>query len=153
QCEVVTHAASPLMVLGVAGSGKSTVLARRHAWLACDGGVGAEHVLALTHSALAVDDLRAGVEQQLDGGFPELHGHSVHGFCAKLLRDEADEAGIDPFAVTLTSADRLALLLERVDELTLRLHDFRGNPAAMLAGVLARIDRLKEARVGARQMA
>ena len=37
------------------------------------------------------------------------------------------------------------MLLERVDELTLRLHDFRGNPAAMLAGVLARIDRLKEA--------
>ena len=153
QREVVTHPASPLLVLGVAGSGKSTVLARRHAWLAGDGGVGAEHVLALTHSALAVDELRAGVEQQLEGGFAELHVHSVHGFCARLLRDEADEAGVDPFAVTLTAADRLALLLERVDELTLRLHDFRGNPAAMLAGVLARIDRLKEARVSAQQMA
>jgi DNA helicase-2/ATP-dependent DNA helicase PcrA len=153
QHEVVTHPASPLLVLGVAGSGKSTVLARRHAWLSSEGGIGAEHVLALTHSALAVDELRAGVEQALEGGFAELHVHSVHGFCAKLLRDEADEAGIDPFAVTLTAADRLALLLERVDELTLRLHDFRGNPAAMLAGVLARIDRLKEARVSAQQMA
>ena len=45
------------------------------------------------------------------------------------------------------------MLLERVDELTLRLHDFRGNPAAMLAGVLARIDRLKEARSRAAEYA
>ncbi len=41
------------------------------------------------------------------------------------------------------------MLLEHVDELTLRLHDFRGNPAALLAGVIARIDRLKDAMVTA----
>ena len=82
-------------------------------------------------------------------GFPELHVHTVHGFCARLLRDEADEAGLDPFVVTVAHADRLAMLLERVDELRLRLHDFRGDPASMLAGVLGRIDRLKDAAVTA----
>lgn len=150
---VVSHAGGPLLVLGVAGSGKTLALGARHAWLAGEGGLPAECVLALTHSAAAVDSLRRQIEQQLDGGFAELHVHTVQSFCARLLRDEAEEARIDPFAVTVTPADRLAMLLERVDELTLRLHDFRGNPATMLAGVLSRIDRLKEARVSAPEVA
>lgn len=153
QRDVVTHTGGPLLVLGAAGSGKTRALRDRHVWLASAGGLPPESVLALTHSAAAVDALRAHVEAQLRGGFAELHVHTVHGFCARLLRDEAEEAGIDPFAVTVTQADRLAMLLERVDELTLRLHDFRGNPATMLAGVLRRIDRLKEARVTAPQVA
>ena len=50
----------------------------------------------------------------------------------KLLRDEALEAGVDPFFSPVTPADRLALLLERIDELTLRHHEIRGNPAPLL---------------------
>ena len=50
-------------------------------------------------------------------------------------------------------ADRLAMLLERVDELTLQVHDFQGNPATLLASVIARIDRLKEAMVTADEVA
>ncbi len=52
-----------------------------------------------------------------------------------------------------TAADRLAMLLDRVDELTLRLHDFLGNPAVLLGGVIARIDRLKDAMVTAPEFA
>ncbi len=70
----------------------------------------------------------------------------IHGMCARLLRDEALEAGIDPFAVTASPADRLALLLDRVDELTLRRHDLRGRPAAVLGAVITRIDGLKGGR-------
>lgn len=149
QREIVTHRDGPLVVLGAAGTGKTYALGARHAWLATEGGLEPEHVLALTHSVPAVDGLRAQVEAGIGHGFAELHVHTVHGFCARLLRDEADEAGLDPFVVTVSHADRLAMLLERVDELTLRLHDFRGDPASMLAGVLGRIDRLKEAAVTA----
>src|SRR3954454_24213046 len=45
------------------------------------------------------------------------------------------------------------MLLERIDELTLRRHDLRGNPAALLAGVIDRIDRLKEELVTAEEYA
>ena len=53
-----------------------------------------------------------------------------------LLRDEALEAGLDPFATPVAPADRLAMLLERIDELPLASHDIRGNPSAA-----ARLDR------------
>ncbi|HEX2103306.1 MAG TPA: ATP-dependent DNA helicase [Solirubrobacteraceae bacterium] len=150
---VVAHRGGPLLVLGGAGTGKTRTLVHRHAWLATEGGAAPEQVLALTGSEAAADALRADVEGLLDRGFEELAVHTVPGFCARLLHDEALEAGLDPFVSPVTPADRLAMLLEHVDELTLRVHDFRGNPAALLAGVIARIDRLKDAMVTAAQYA
>jgi DNA helicase II / ATP-dependent DNA helicase PcrA len=149
QAAVVSHRGAPLLVLGAAGTGKTRALVHRHAWLASEGGAAPEQVLVLAGSEAAADAIRSGVEQLLERGFEELCVHTVPGFCARLLHDEALEAGLDPFVMPLAPADRLAMLLEHVDELTLRLHDFRGNPAALLAGVIARIDRLKEAMVTA----
>jgi DNA helicase-2/ATP-dependent DNA helicase PcrA len=153
QREVVTHRGGPLLVVGAAGTGKTRTLLARHAWLAGDGGLAPEAVVAVTSSEATADALREGVEEALPGGFAELAVHTVHGVAARLLHDEALEAGLDPFVVPATAADRLAMLLDRVDELTLRLHDFRGNPAVLLGGVIARIDRLKDAMVTAPEFA
>ncbi len=153
QREVAAHGGGPLLVVGAAGTGKTRALLARHAWLASAGGLAPEQVLALTASEAAADALRTGVEDELERGFEELAVHTVHGFAARLLRDEALEAGLDPFVVPFAPADRLAMLLERVDELTLQVHDFQGNPATLLASVIARIDRLKEAMVTSDEVA
>ncbi|HEX6621808.1 MAG TPA: ATP-dependent helicase, partial [Solirubrobacteraceae bacterium] len=153
QHEVAAHRGGPLLVVGAAGTGKTRALLARHAWLASAGGLAPEQVLALTASEAAADALRTGVEDELERGFEELAVHTVHGFGARLLRDEALEAGLDPFVVPVAPADRLAMLLERVDELTLQVHDFQGNPATLLASVIARIDRLKEAMITADEVA
>jgi DNA helicase-2/ATP-dependent DNA helicase PcrA len=153
QREIAAHRGGPLLVVGAAGTGKTRALLARHAWLATAGGLAPEQVLALTASEEAADALRAGVEDELERGFEELAVHTVHGFGARLLRDEALEAGLDPFVVPVAPADRLAMLLERVDELTLVVHDFQGNPATLLASVIARIDRLKEAMITADEVA
>jgi DNA helicase-2/ATP-dependent DNA helicase PcrA len=153
QAAVVTHRGGPLLLVGAAGTGKTRTLVHRHAWLASDGGAAPEQVLVLTGSEAAADAVRSDVEALLDRGFEELAVHTVPGFCARLLHDEALEAGLDPFVAPVAAADRLAMLLDHVDELSLRLHDFRGNPAALLAGVIARIDRLKDAMVTADEYA
>src|SRR5204863_330870 len=67
----------------------------------------------------------------------------------RLLRDYAAEAGLDPFVETVGPADRLAMLLDRFEELPLRRHEIRGNPAGLLARLLRRIDALKAEAVGA----
>jgi DNA helicase-2/ATP-dependent DNA helicase PcrA len=153
QAAVVTHRTGPLLVVGAAGTGKTRTLVHRHAWLATEGGAAPEQVLVLTGTEAAADAMRGEVEALLDRGFEELQVHTVPGFCARLLHDEALEAGLDPFVAPVTPADRLAMLLDHVDELSLRLHDFRGNPATLLAGVIARIDRLKDAIVTADEYA
>jgi DNA helicase-2/ATP-dependent DNA helicase PcrA len=142
QRRAVTHEGSPLLVLGGAGTGKTRVLVERFAWLV-DQGVPPEDVLLVTGSAHAADVLRRQVEDALDPPFGELAVRTVPEVCARLLRENAVAAGIDPFFVPLTPGDRLALLLDRMEQLTLRRHEFLGNPTALLAAVVERIDRCK----------
>ena len=138
-------------MLGGAGTGKTTVIAERFAHLAAagEGAGGPESLLVLCYSTAAADAMRARLEDQLPGAYEELAVTTFHGFCARLLRDEALEAGLDPFATPVGAADRLAMLLERIDELPLRHHDLRGNPSATLGAIVARIDRLKDELVSA----
>jgi DNA helicase-2/ATP-dependent DNA helicase PcrA len=143
------HAGGPLTVAGGPGSGRTTVLVERFAHLVANG-VAPEAILVLTGDA---EGLRPRIEERLTGGFEELHVHTVAGFCARLLHDEAIEAGLSPFAAPASAADRLALLLERIDELSVRLHDFRGSPAALVAGIVARMDRLKARSITAQAFA
>ncbi|MFL5846657.1 MAG: ATP-dependent helicase [Solirubrobacteraceae bacterium] len=138
----------PLIVIGGAGSGKTTYLVERLAWLV-DQGSAPEEILAVVHSDATADVLRARIEERLARPYEELLVLTPHGVAQRLLHDEALEAGIDPFVVILGAADRTAMLLERIDELTLRRHDLRGNPAALLRSVVERIDRLKDEAVTA----
>ncbi|MEA2311630.1 MAG: ATP-dependent helicase UvrD/PcrA, partial [Solirubrobacteraceae bacterium] len=144
QQEAANHPGGPLLVIGGAGTGKTATLAERFAWLAAQG-TAPEAILALAFSPAAADDLCARVEARLAApAAEELHVTTFQAFCARLLRDEALEAGVDPFATPVSAADRLAMLLERIDDLPLRHHDLRGNPSALLGSIVARIDRLKD---------
>ncbi len=149
QRDAVTHAGGPLLVVGGAGTGKTRVLVDRFAWLVSQG-VPAEAILCLTFSPQAAAELRARIERTIAlDAFEELTVTTFGELCAQLLRDEAAEAGVDPFATPVTAADRLAMLLERIDELPLTRHDLRGNPGALLGSVVSRIDRLKDELISA----
>ena len=147
QREAVEHAGGPLLVLGGAGSGKTTIVVERFAWLAEN--TSPEAVLGLTLGEGAADRLRERVEDRMAVPYEELSVTTFPGLCARLLRDEALEAGLDPFATPVAAADRLAMLLERIDDLPLRHHDLRGNPSATLGAIVRRIDRLKDELISA----
>src|SRR4051794_16259966 len=146
QLAAVTHRGGPLLILGGPGTGKTHVLARRAAWLV-EEGTAADSVLVLAPSAAAARDLRLRIEALVDTPYDELSIYGAQEFCERLLRDQALEAGLDPLFAPVSAADRLALLLERIDDLPLRRHEIRGNPAPLLAGFVERIDRLKEEMV------
>jgi DNA helicase II / ATP-dependent DNA helicase PcrA len=144
----VTHDDGPLVVVAGAGTGKTQTIVHRFAWLVGQG-IPADQILALTFSAPAAADLRERIEVALDSPYEELHVETFRSFCLRLLQDEALEAGVEPFLSPVTPADRLALLLDRLDDLSLRAHEIRGNPAPLLASFVSRIDRLKSERISA----
>ena len=107
-------------------------------------------VLALTFSTKAAEEMRARAEELLDEPYEELLCSTFHAFCARLLHEEALEGGFDPFFHPVTQADRLALLMDHADELAIRHHDLRGNPAPFFARI-ARAHRPAQGRDGHRR--
>lgn len=141
------HGEGPLLLLGAAGTGKTELLARRLASLVA-GGVEPERVLVIGSTRATARRLRERSEALVDGPFEELWIGSWETLGERLLREHSEAAGLDPFFDVLGPAERLAMLLDRLDQLPLRRHEIRGNPAGLLARLLSRIDSLKADRVG-----
>jgi len=138
QRDAVTHRGSPLLVIGGAGTGKTEVLVRRLVWLA-DGGIAPHRALVLSDQ----QGLRDRIELALERPHEEPAVYSFVEFAVSLLSTYSRDAGVDGFVELLGPGERLAMLLDRADELELHHHDFRGRPLALFAGFVRRIDQLK----------
>ena len=143
----IEHRDGPLLVVGVPGTGKTELLAQRLARLVAAGSR-PEEVLAIASGRTTAARLRARCEALVADSFEELSVGSWDAIGERILREHSEQAGLDPFFDVLGRAERLAVLLDRLEELPLRRHEIRGNPAGLLARLLARIDRLKAERVG-----
>ena len=145
QAVAVAHNRGPLLVLGAAGSGRTEALSRRLSRLVAEG----RRPLVLTRSVAAATRIRTRAEESIETAYEELIVHTHPVAAARLLREHATEAELNPFFESLSPAERLAMLLDRIDELPLRRHEIRGNPAGLLARIVDRIDALKSGGVTA----
>jgi DNA helicase-2/ATP-dependent DNA helicase PcrA len=139
QERAICHRSGPLLLVGEAGTGKTEVVARRLAQLA-EAGTPPDRVLVLASTRATAQRLRERFEALLDRPLEELWIGIWEELGERLLREHSTAAGLDPFFGVLGPAERLALLLDRLDELPLRRHEIRGNPAGLLARLLALID-------------
>jgi DNA helicase II / ATP-dependent DNA helicase PcrA len=142
QQRAVQHGGGPLLLAGPAGTGKTEALVRRLAYLAGEGSP-PERVLILTANRPTARRLRQRAEALLQRSYEELWIGTWQTLGEQLLRDYAIAACLDPFFAVLGPAERLAILLDRLDDLPLRHREIRGNPTGLLARLLAQIDELK----------
>ena len=147
QRQVVGHADGPLLVTGGPGSGRTHALVHRFAALVERGH--RPDALALVAPARRVAaQVRAQVEADCDAPYDDLWVGTPPELARRLLREHAIVAGLDAASGAVSAADRLALLLDHIDELTLRRHEIRGNPGPLLAAFIARIDLMKAHAIG-----
>src|SRR4051812_14042023 len=146
QRAVAAHGEGPLLVLGAAGSGRTESLALRLEALT-ERGARAEHVLVVARSRASRSRLRERAEELLDRPHEELWIHTYEEAAEALLREYSTDAGLDPFFTTVGPADRLAILLDRLEELPLRRHEIPRKPPGPLAP-LFRTDGLPHAQAG-----
>jgi superfamily I DNA/RNA helicase/RecB family exonuclease len=142
QQRAVQHGDGQLLLLGATGTGKTEALGRRLARLATDE-VDADRVLLLAATPATARRLQTRVETLLPAPYEELWIGTWPVVCERLLRAHSTAAGLNPFFDVLGPAERLAMMLDHLDELPLRNHEIRGNPAGLLARLLAQIDALK----------
>ncbi len=135
QRAAVTDPTGRLLVTGGPGTGKTRVVEERFLWLVGQGRR-PERVGVICASAGRADALRGRVEGRLTGGYEQLFVMTPVELAALVLGPGALDSVLGP-------GERFAMLLERIDELSLQRHDFGGSATALLTGFVRRIDRLK----------
>jgi DNA helicase-2/ATP-dependent DNA helicase PcrA len=117
QWEAVQHGDGPLLILAGAGSGKTRVITYRIAYLMHQRQVPAEHVLAVTFTNKAAEEMRQRVHRLLGASSLPVWLSTFHAACAMILRREAALLRLSPHFVIYDTADQLTLIKQCAQEL------------------------------------
>ncbi len=113
QREAVLHLDGPCLVLAGAGSGKTRVITQKVAWLLAECGYDARHVVALTFTNKASNEMLHRIRQVLPGR--QARGLTVstfHSLGVRMLREEAPRLGLKPHFSILDADDAYSILQE-----------------------------------------
>jgi DNA helicase-2/ATP-dependent DNA helicase PcrA len=130
QREAVTHGRGPLLILAGAGSGKTTVITRRIAWLIEEEGVRPGNILAMTFTNKAAGEMAERVQRLVNVPASQLWVSTFHSFCTRILRREGDRTPVGRDFVIFDPADQRSLVKQVLSELKLPEKQF--HPKKML---------------------
>jgi DNA helicase II / ATP-dependent DNA helicase PcrA len=135
QFAAITHAGSPLLIVAGAGSGKTTVLAKRIVHLVVHEQWRPDQILGLTFSNKAAANLRARVSRELGAG-NDATITTYHGFGAMILRTYGERIGYSTAPVLLDRARAWQLLLDSLDDVSIENRK-TGNLPGLVSEALA----------------
>ncbi len=144
QISAVTHTTGPLMIVAGAGTGKTTVVTKRIAWLIEQGLAKPEEILSLTFTDKAAGEMEERVDLLLPYGYVDLQISTFHAFCERLLREYGAEIGLARDFKLSTELDTWLLMRQHFDRFVLDYYRPLGNPTKYLKGFLSHFSRLKD---------
>jgi DNA helicase-2/ATP-dependent DNA helicase PcrA len=144
QRKAVTHGDGPLLIVAGAGTGKTTVITRRIAWLIAEKRAAPSEILALTFTDRAAQEMTERVDRLVPYGYTDTAISTFHAFGDRLLREYALEAGLSDRAVVLSRAEQVIFLREHLFELPLDRFRPLGDPTRFLQALVTLISRARD---------
>jgi DNA helicase-2/ATP-dependent DNA helicase PcrA len=116
QARAVTTTDGPLLILAGAGSGKTRVLAHRIAYLIGVKRVRPWSILAVTFTNRAAGELRERIIALVGEPGRDVQAGTFHSLCARVLRRDGEQIGIDRRFVIYDTDDQQALMKQILRE-------------------------------------
>ncbi|MCS7272855.1 MAG: UvrD-helicase domain-containing protein [Fimbriimonadales bacterium] len=141
QLEAVLHKDGPLLVFAGAGSGKTRVITYRIAHLIREHRVPPRHILAVTFTNKAADELKERLTHLLEGS--EVRGLWVgtfHAICARILRESGRAIDIPPNFLVYDEGDQLDVVRRVLVDLD--IDEKQMNPRAIRNAISRAKERL-----------
>ncbi|MCK5530690.1 MAG: DNA helicase Rep [Halopseudomonas aestusnigri] len=113
QQEAVEYISGPLLVLAGAGSGKTSVITRKIAYLVKECGIRAQNIIAVTFTNKAAREMKERVSQLIKG--PDARGLTVstfHNLGLNIIRKEHQRLGYKPGFSIFDQQDATALITD-----------------------------------------
>lgn len=147
QLEAVMHDQGPLLIVAGAGTGKTTVITQRIAYLIEQGKAKADEILALTFTEKAAGEMEERVDRLLPMGYVDLWISTFHSFGEHLLRDHGLEIGLPAGARLLNEFEQYALVKENFAKFDLDYYRPLGNPTKFIRALINHFSRLKDENI------
>ncbi|MFJ5872453.1 UvrD-helicase domain-containing protein [Dietzia maris] len=111
QAAAVTHRGGPLLIVAGAGSGKTSVLTRRIAYLLAEGGAHPGQILAITFTNKAAAEMRERVSTLVGPHAERMWVATFHSICVRILRAQSALLGTRNSNFTIYDSDDSRRLL------------------------------------------
>lgn len=132
QQEAVKHMEGPLLILAGAGSGKTTMMTHRIAYM-LEKGVSPYNILAVTFTNKAAGEMKDRIES-LTGGTRGMWVMTFHAMCVRILRNHGEVLGFKNGFSIYDESDKKALLKRIVKDLKI---DEKIYPISYLGSVIS----------------
>src|SRR5258708_4916202 len=133
QWEAIEHVHGPMLVVGGAGTGKTSVLTHRIERLVRESHAQPHEILALTYTVNAAAEMRERVSKLLDG--KKVQAATFHDYCLQLLKRTGHDFGV------LDDKDLWIYLRRRIRELKLEHYIRAANVGQFLNDLLDFVSR------------
>ncbi len=110
QREAVFCTEGPLLILAGAGSGKTRVLTHRAVYLIEEKGVNPYHILAITFTNKAAEEMRERIDKLVGFGSESIWVSTFHAACVRILRRYIDRLGYDNHFTIYDADDQKSLM-------------------------------------------
>ncbi len=144
QRDAVTFGEGPLLIVAGVGTGKTTVVTRRIAWLIAEKKALPAEILALTFTEKAAAEMEERVDVLVPYGYVEAQIGTFHAFCDRVLRENAVLLGLSPDYRILTEPEQAIFLKDHLFDLPLDRYRPLGNPMRHLRALLTLFSRAKD---------
>src|SRR5712691_6320263 len=144
QRDAVTHDAGPLLIVAGAGTGKTTVITRRIAYLIATKRCRPEEILALTFTDKAAAEMEERVDTLVPYGYADVWISTFHAFGDRLLKENALELGLTPDFRVLNRAEQVIFFRDHLFELPLDYYRPLGDPTKHIQAIISLISRVKD---------
>src|SRR3989344_1106515 len=133
----------PLLIIAGAGTGKTTVLTRRIAWLIEKGLAKPEEILALTFTEKAAVEMEERVDLLMPLGYSEIQISTFHAFAHKILSQHALDVGLPGDFKVITDTQAWMLMKKHLYDFDLDYYKPIGNPNKFIHALLKHFNRAK----------
>ncbi|MEK7643957.1 MAG: ATP-dependent DNA helicase [Patescibacteria group bacterium] len=128
QQEAVEYNNGPLLIVAGAGTGKTTVITEKIAYLIANKLAKPEEILALTFTDKAAEEMQTRVDAVLALGYADTQISTFHTFCEHLLQRYALDAGLNSAFKLMNGTGSWLLIHDHLDEFELDYYRPLGNP-------------------------
>lgn len=151
QKEAVEYTDGPLLIVAGAGTGKTTVIVSKIAYLIEKKLAKPEEILAVTFTDKATGEMVDRVDNMLDLGYVELEISTFHAFCQKILEQYGLEIGLNHQFKLLTQTDAWLLVRQNLDKFNLDYYRPLGNPTGHIHALLKHFSKCKDELISPEQ--